>query len=68
MLQEFTEAPNVIRDLCFHCWRYPQCAMNPTEVIIGEMERAGSLQILPLLHRHAMTPLPVWRLYGYGES
>jgi len=45
----FVDAPNVISNAHFHCWRHAQSLVNPAKIIVHVMKRNGVLQIFALL-------------------
>lgn len=47
--QQFRQVPNVIGDSRVHRRRHAQRAMNPAEVVIGEVQAVRGPQVLPLL-------------------
>src|SRR2546427_3533341 len=44
----FFESPDMIVDVCFHCWRHAQRLMNPAEIVVHVMKGDGVLQIFKL--------------------
>lgn len=46
----------MIGEAGFHCRRHAKCAMNPAEVVIGEVKAVGRPKVVPLLAEGVSEP------------
>ena len=50
------QTPNMIRDSRFHRGRHAKAGMYAAEIVIGEVQGDGSLQVLPFLAESVRKP------------
>jgi hypothetical protein len=65
--EQFSQIPHAIRNAGFHGWRDANRAVNAAEVVIGEVQAVGGLEVFPPLTERVRQPGETAHLRVNGE-